>query len=96
MTFHRETLKPLYQLEIGKAGESCALYIAKRLGMPGGMLRNASMAAYGKEELEFLDLSKEEVRRESAPIIYKIREKKNQQNITEKFNLGDSVMVLTR
>jgi dsDNA-specific endonuclease/ATPase MutS2 len=94
MTFHRETLKPLYQLEIGKAGESCALYIAKRLGMPGGMLRNASMAAYGKEELEFLDLSKEEVRRESAPIIYKIREKKNQQNITEKFNLGDSVMVL--
>lgn len=95
MTFHRETLKPLYQLEIGKAGESCALYIAKRLGMPGGMLRNASMAAYGKEELEFLDLSKEdEVRRESAPIIYKIREKKNQENITEKFNLGDSVMVL--
>lgn len=95
MTFHRETLKPLYQLEIGKAGESCALYIAKRLGMPGGMLRNASIAAYGKEELEFLDLSKEdEVRRESAPIIYKIREKKNQQNITEKFNLGDSVMVL--
>ncbi len=94
MTFHRETLKPLYQLEIGKAGESCALYIAKRLGMPGGMLRNASMAAYGKVELEFLGLTKEEVRRESAPIISKIREKKNQQNITEKFNLGDSVMVL--
>ncbi|MBU5330695.1 endonuclease MutS2 [Anaerocolumna aminovalerica] len=95
MTFDRETLKPLYQLEIGKAGESCALYIAKRLGMPGGMLRRASMAAYGKEELEFLDLSKEdEVQRESAPIIYKVKEKKNQQNITEKFNLGDSVMVL--
>ncbi|WP_313128625.1 endonuclease MutS2 [Anaerocolumna sp.] len=94
MTFHRETLKPLYQLEIGKAGESCALYIAKRLGMPGGMLRNASMAAYGKVELEFLGLTKEEVRRESAPIISKIREKKNQQSITEKFNLGDSVMVL--
>lgn len=95
MTFDRETLKPLYQLEIGEAGESCALYIAKRLGMPNGMLRNASMAAYGTEELEFLDLSKEEeVHHESAPIIHKKKEKKNQQNITEKFNLGDSVMVL--
>lgn len=94
MTFDRETLKPLYQLEIGEAGESCALYIAKRLGMPNGMLRRASMAAYGTEELEFLDLSiEEEVQHESAPYIYKKKDKKDQDNITQKFNLGDSVMV---
>lgn len=47
MTFDRESLKPLYQLEIGAAGESCAFYIAKRLGMPGSMLKCASDAAYG-------------------------------------------------
>lgn len=94
MTFDRETLKPLYQLEIGEAGESCALYIAKRLGMPNRMLRRASMAAYGTEELEFLDLSMdEEVHHESVPVIYKKKDKKGQDNLTEKFNLGDSVMV---
>lgn len=47
MAFDRESLRPLYQLEIGKAGESCALYIAKKLGMPGSMLHCASEAAYG-------------------------------------------------
>lgn len=94
MTFDRETLKPLYQLEIGEAGESCALYIAKRLGMPNRMLRRASMAAYGTEELEFLDLSMdEEVHHESVPVIYKKKDKKGQDNLTEKFNLGDSVLV---
>lgn len=30
MAFDRESLRPLYRLEIGKAGESCALYIAKK------------------------------------------------------------------
>lgn len=95
MTFDRQTLKPLYQLKIGESGESCALYIAKCLGMPNRMLRRAGMAAYGTEELEFLDLSiDEEVRHQSSPIIYKKKEKKSQQNITEKFNLGDSVIIL--
>ena len=35
MAFDRETLKPLYKMQIGEAGESCALYIAQRLGFPG-------------------------------------------------------------
>src|SRR5574344_2249217 len=49
MTFDKESLKPLYHLVIGEAGESCALYIARRLGMPSVMLVNAINAAYGKE-----------------------------------------------
>ena len=42
MTFDKESLKPLYQLVIGEAGESCAFHIAKRLGMPSSMLQRAS------------------------------------------------------
>ena len=51
MTFDRESLKPLYQMIIGEAGESCAIYIAKKLGMPGRMLREAAASAYGGEGL---------------------------------------------
>ncbi len=46
MAFDKESLRPLYRLEIGEAGESCALYIAKRLGMPEGMLARAYKEAY--------------------------------------------------
>ncbi len=49
MAFDRESLKPLYRLEIGEAGESCALYIAKRLGLPKHMLERAWQEAYAKE-----------------------------------------------
>lgn len=49
MTFDRETLRPTYQMVIGEAGESCAFYIADRLGMPNDMLRTAIEAAYGEE-----------------------------------------------
>lgn len=49
MTFDRENLRPLYKMVIGEAGESCALYIAGKLGMPGSMLRRAALAAYGNE-----------------------------------------------
>ena len=52
MTFDKESLRPLYQLVIGEAGESCAFYIAEKLGMPKYMLKRAAQAAYGglKEE----------------------------------------------
>ena len=32
---------------MGKTGDSCALYIAKRLGMPEDMIRTAASEAYG-------------------------------------------------
>ena len=34
MAFDRKSLLPLYRLELGEKGESCALFIAERLGMP--------------------------------------------------------------
>jgi DNA mismatch repair protein MutS2 len=51
MAFDRESLKPLYALEIGEAGESCALYIAKRLGLPARMLERAYSEAYRQERV---------------------------------------------
>lgn len=94
MAFDRESLKPLFLLEIGEAGESCAIYIAKRLGMPGSMLRRASIAAYGDKKAEEFEIDEKE---EVSPIYTpKIKKKKiisNRQIEARNFQLGDSVMV---
>ncbi len=52
MAFDRETLTPLYRLEMGEAGESCALYIVKRLGFPETMIQRAREAAYFRQEAQ--------------------------------------------
>lgn len=102
MTFDRESLRPLYQMIIGEAGESCALYIAKQLGMPAAMLRNAMEAAYGKKASgerpafckEALEAGEEtSFRKESAPKIQKCKKENRKQEAAEKFRLGDSVMI---
>ncbi|HEX2947028.1 MAG TPA: DNA mismatch repair protein MutS [Clostridia bacterium] len=46
MAFDQDTLMPLYRLEIGLAGESCALHIAERLGLPKRIVERAYIAAY--------------------------------------------------
>ena len=45
MAFDRESLRPLYRLELGKSGESCAIEIARRLGMDEALLRRARQVA---------------------------------------------------
>ena len=50
MAFNRETLAPLYRLEMGRSGESCALDVARRLGLPEPLLYRARQAAYGAAE----------------------------------------------
>ncbi len=95
MTFDRESLRPLYQMVIGEAGESCAFFIAARLGMTKEMLQRAAYAAYGEladKKLEGIEI-KEERKRESSARIQKIPRKKGQKKALE-FRLGDSVMVL--
>lgn len=47
MSFDLNSLLPLYQLELGIAGESCALHIAERLGLPKVIVERARSAAYG-------------------------------------------------
>ena len=45
MAFDKVSLQPLYRLEMGLSGESCAIEIARRLGMDEGLLFRAKQAA---------------------------------------------------
>ena len=102
MTFDADSLKPLYRMVIGEAGQSCALYIAKRLGMPSHMIRRAAQAAYGGKntengkmpERELADLlsdSARNLKKKAAPRIVRNKQVKQAKEIG--FHRGDSVMV---
>ena len=94
MTFDKESLKPLYQLVIGEAGESCAFYIAGKLGMPGYMLSRAAKAAYGSDGETKIEgmAGNEELKKSSHPKIQKIKKAVTQKE-AKKYQIGDSVMV---
>jgi dsDNA-specific endonuclease/ATPase MutS2 len=107
MAFDRESLKPLYRLEIGEAGESCALYIAKRLGLPKRMLERAYKEAYCKNnqpvnrtlDTEFIEMAVDNPPLPSIiqpPTISRIEKNTPQKTVStrsQRFNIGDSVMV---
>ena len=96
MTFDKESLKPLYQLVIGEAGESCAFYIAGKMGMPKEMLKTAVMEAYKSKELpqELKNMNLENrLEKENIPHIQKKKESNKKQELVQKFQLGDSVIV---
>ena len=99
MTFDKETLMPTYQMVIGEAGESCAFYIADKLGMPEGMLKTAVEAAYGASALKDYRFQNHDVPKPSEPSEKQsgkiIRQKKSHQNpkISQEYQIGDSVMV---
>ncbi|WP_349944018.1 DNA mismatch repair protein MutS [Lacrimispora sp. BS-2] len=99
MAFDKETLRPLYRMEIGEAGESCALYIAKRLGMPDSMIRRARRYAYGEQEglwEEDPDALKESAGHLNltGPQIEKLKKTAVNKNVMEKkFTIGDSVFI---
>lgn len=97
MAFDRESLKPLYRLELGKAGESCALYIASRLGFPtelleiaqkmaGSQTREAvvSFPAASSAALPAKSLHSEKLKRDQA---------KKGSSRAASFQMGDSVRV---
>ncbi len=95
MTFDRETLQPTYQMLIGEAGESCAFYIADRLGMPNEMLRVAIRAAYGEGAEKTYGFQKGEggIERKRVPGIARMGKAKTDYRLEQKFRRGDSVMV---
>lgn len=101
MAFDRESLKPLYKLELGEAGESCALYIAKRLGLPKRMLERAYQEAYCKgvqtvhKEIDanFLETALEDSVTIVSNHILKEIPKKPANTRSMRFHIGDSVVV---
>lgn len=99
MAFDRETLSPLYRLEIGEAGESCALYIAKRLGLPEHMLAVANEAAYGTyiENIEKnpsnLPARAKKISTAGVPRIKDSGKKQEKILKRDSFQIGDSVFV---
>lgn len=95
MEFDKETLRPTYQMILGEAGESCAFYIADRLGMPTEMLKVAIGAAYGQEAIasySFQNSEKTIIKKCTAKITKSKSEKQNFE-LADKYRIGDSVMV---
>lgn len=98
MTFDKDTLSPTYKMIVGEAGESCAFYIAEKLGMPKDMLETAIKAAYGENAVssyKFVEgiKNKEISDKLSGSKIKKVHKPGKQTNLSEKYSIGDSVMV---
>ncbi|MDE6387240.1 MAG: DNA mismatch repair protein MutS [Lachnospiraceae bacterium] len=95
MTFDKETLSPTYQMVIGEAGESCAFYIADRLGMPSEMLKVAICAAYGEDAVDSYQFRNAErtIVKRNTPKISKTKKTKSSADFSTKYRIGDSVMV---
>ncbi|MFI3173799.1 MAG: DNA mismatch repair protein MutS [Bacillota bacterium] len=86
MGFDRENLKPLYQLQIGEAGISCAFHIAQKLGFPEHMLHRAETTVYGQS-----NYNPEIVQTEGR--LQKIQKEKVAKQPKSQFVMGDSVEV---
>ncbi|MCR5466839.1 MAG: DNA mismatch repair protein MutS [Lachnospiraceae bacterium] len=94
MTFDRETLMPTYRMVIGEAGESCAFYIADRLGMPAHMLETAVEAAYGREKVkDYMFRNNPELKKQDSGKVSKAKKTAVNTKLGTLYKIGDSVMV---
>ena len=90
MAFDRESLSPLYRLELGKSGRSCAIEIARRLGMDEGLLTRARQVAdFGPEAVPE---SRHGPMRIPATRLQ--RQERKAEGTFERFIMGDSVLLL--
>ena len=90
MAFDQATLQPLYRLELGKSGESCAIEIARRLGMDEGLLARARQVTDQGPE------TKPDGRRRpmTVPSTRLQRRAVRKDGGFERFTMGDSVLLL--
>ena len=95
MAFDRESLMPLYRLEIGEAGESCAIHIAERLGMPQRLLQRAREITYAGGAAPRQEMTpKESAIQTVTPLdTPDTPEKPVELPRSQRFNIGDSVTV---
>ena len=90
MAFDRESLMPLYRLELGKSGKSCAIEIARRLGMHENLLARARQVADHGPDSPSLPVQKP--MRIPSGRLQRLREKT--EGSFERFSMGDSVLLL--
>lgn len=109
MEFDINTLKPMYRLKIGKAGESNALFIALRLGMDKALIERAheityketkqyevyrpEKVEYAKEEDKAVKQHEQEL--EKLKTVSKAKQVSEKQKAKPKFNIGDCVYIST-
>ena len=90
MAFDQASLRPLYQLEMGLSGESCAIEIARRLGMNEGLLARARQVADDgvktQPEPAWKPMKIPAGRLQRLPA--------RKEGNYERFSMGDSVMLL--
>lgn len=91
MAFDRDSLRPLFQLEMGLSGESCAIEIARRLGMDEGLLLRARQAASQGIEAGANLPPRRPMR---VPASRLIRLENKTEGSFDKFRRGDSVALL--
>ncbi len=90
MAFDQVTLQPLYRLELGKSGKSCAIEIARRLGMDEGLLARARQVADSGPE------TRPERRYRPMPVPSTRLQRRiiRKEGGFERFSVGDSVLLL--
>lgn len=84
MEFRSETLEPLYKLHIGRSGDSNALYISKKMGIPDSILNKARVYIDTKD-YNYSCIKESKVRVEKEDI-------KDDNRVI--YNMGDRVTLL--
>ena len=90
MAFDQATLQPLYRLELGKSGRSCAIEIARQLGMDEGLLARA------RQVTDQGPNTKPEGRHRPMPVPSTRLQRRilRKESEFDRFSMGDSVLLL--
>ncbi|WP_455822779.1 endonuclease MutS2 [Clostridium butyricum] len=84
MEFKKDTLEPLYRLHIGKIGDSNALYISEKMGIPESILKKSRMYM-GNKNYNYEKLKDSKIKRNSEEKSF---------NSEVSFEKGDKVTIL--
>ncbi|WP_394884200.1 endonuclease MutS2 [Clostridium butyricum] len=84
MEFKKDTLEPLYRLHIGKSGDSNALYISEKMGIPESILKKSRMYM-GNKNYNYEKLKDSKIKRNSEEKSF---------NAEVYFEKGDKVTIL--
>ncbi|WP_099335617.1 endonuclease MutS2 [Clostridium cadaveris] len=88
MEFKKDTLEPLYKLHIGKSGDSNALYISKKMGIPDLIIEKTKQ--YIEDKNYNYDLVKE------SKIVKERIDVKKENEYEYKYKVGDRVIFLEK